>query len=150
MMSFNTHGFMSQALVPRTATVAVPGLRAWYDGLDDADVPYWTVRGLSASELAVAAEAAANQHNMAQAVEAIISGAGAEQVDGIKQALGLKKDGTPQDTVKRLEMLVAGSVEPEVNLQLAVKLAAHYPIEFLMITGKIVALTGQGSEPGKR
>jgi hypothetical protein len=56
---------------------------------------------------------------------------------------------TNGEIAKRLEMLVMGSVSPEVTLPVAVKLAEAFPVEFLELTNAITTLTGQGFDMGK-
>ena len=66
-----------------------------------------------------------------------------DQAQAVREMIGLTK-GSPAEIVKRLEMLVLGSVVPKIELPLAVKLAEAFPIEFLTLTNKITALTGMG------
>ena len=51
---------------------------------------------------------------------------------------------TPTDIAKRISMLVMGSVAPETDEELALKLCLYFPIEFFAITNKITELTGLG------
>jgi hypothetical protein len=68
-----------------------------------------------------------------------------EQTKAIREALGLTGD-TPGEIAKRLELLVAGSVSPKIDLSAAVKLAEAFPIEFMVLTNKISELTGKGAD----
>jgi hypothetical protein len=47
-------------------------------------------------------------------------------------------------------MLTAGSVDPEITLPVAVKLAEKFPIEFMTLTNVITELTGLGFEYAKQ
>ena len=65
--------------------------------------------------------------------------------EAVRRALGLTKD-TPGEIAKRLEMLVLGAVSPVLTLPQAVKLAEAFPVEFLVLTNEITALTGKGAD----
>lgn len=138
-MPFDKQRFQKASFEPRTDEVAVPGLADWFGD----DEPIWRVRGMTHYELAKAAEAVERNRDMAAIVAALSGGTAVEKQDAMKELLGL--DGSaPSESVKRLAYLVTGSVDPEVDHPLAVKLAHAYPIEFQMITNKIIELTGLG------
>jgi hypothetical protein len=129
---------MAFEFTPRTQAVAVPGLAAFF--VKGAKTE-WVVRSLTAAQLHNAIEAKQRQASVQTVVEAIA--ATSEKAAEIKKALGLSGD-QPGEIIKRLEMLVAGSVSPVVDMPVAVKLAQTFPIEFLTITSAIADLTGQG------
>lgn len=143
---FDTRGFLNEEFVPRQEAVRVDGLSAFF-GEDEE--PLWTVRGLTHGELAQAEEASERRQDVAKVVEAL-EGNDKYKQEAIQELLGV--DGkVPKDTAKRMEMLVLGSVEPaEVTLDIAVKLANTFPIEFSALTNKILELTGKGSEAVKK
>lgn len=142
-MPFDPEKFGRAELKPRTARVDVPALAPFFD---EGEVPVWQVRGLTAAELHKAMEAAKRQSNIEAVVRAIASGG--DQAVAVRKALGLSAD-TPGEIAKRMEMLVSGSVSPAVDLPTVVKLAEHFPIEFLQLTNEITELTGKGSDLGK-
>jgi len=144
-MGFDAKKFRAAALSPRTADVPVPDLKPWFD---DGDPAVWRVKGLTGQQLARANEAAARNNKIAALFEDIVGGSQKEQVAAVKQALGLGDD-TPQDIAKRIYMLVHGSVDPECDEELAVKLFRTFPIEAYEITNTIIKITGQGHIPGK-
>ena len=139
-MGFAADKFERAAFVPRKARVAVPALSAFFD---EGETPEFEVRGLSAVELHKALEASRRQGSVESIVRAITDSG--DQAAVIRKALGLTKD-TPGEVAKRLEMLVAGAVNPVLTLPQAVKLAEGFPIEFLALTNEISTLTGQGAE----
>jgi hypothetical protein len=142
-MAFNLDQFEKARFEPRTERVLVEGLAPFFaEGEESAFV----VRGLSSSELHVAMEAGKRQATIEAVVSAIASKT--EQVAAIRKAIGLSKD-TPGEIAKRLEMLVAGAVEPKLSLPQAVKIAEAFPIEFMQLTNAITLLTGKGFEMGK-
>lgn len=139
-MPFQGDKFEQANLTPRTARVPVPGLAPWFDEGEEA---VWVVRNLTSAELFRAMEAAKTQGRVDNIVRAIVEHG--DQVAAIRRAIGLSKD-TPGEIAKRLEMLVAGSVEPRITLPQAVKLAEAFPIEFMQLSSEIVNLTGKGAD----
>jgi hypothetical protein len=139
-MPFNVELFERSQFQPRTARVPVPDLAPFFA---EGEPREWEVRNLTGAELFRANDAAERQKGVGSIVDAI--GVGQESVEAIRKALGIGK-GTPPELAKRLEMLVAGSVSPKIELAVAVKLAEHYPVEFAMLTREITNLTGMGAE----
>lgn len=137
-MAFQLQRFMDSKLEPRRAKIAVEALAAFFD---EGEPAVWEVRGLNSVELHRALEAGKRQANVEQIVAAIA--AKGDVAQAVRKALGLTDD-TPGEIAKRLEMLVLGSVQPQIDLQLAVRLSEAYPIEFLMLTNEISELTGKG------
>jgi len=136
-MPFNPDKFMADKLEARQEAVPVPALSGWFDK-DEA--PVWVIRGLTSNELNSALEAKARRASIDNVIEALTNN---DQAQAVRAMIGLTKD-SPAEIVKRLEMLVLGSVAPKIELPLAVKLAEAFPIEFLTLTNKITALTGMG------
>lgn len=141
--------FLNAALAPRQQTLPVPDLASWFPP----DVPaQWVVRGLTAAELCRANEAAQNGLDNVRAMVAALAGEG-DKAQAIRTAMGLSTDDVPGDISRRIEMLAAGSVAPALGTEqrdVAVKLAETFPTTFYQLTNAIVALTGQGAEPGKQ
>jgi len=137
-MGFDLAKFAQAEFKPRTQAVAVPGLAAFFPEGEPAE---WTVRGLDSAQLHAAMEAKQRQAAVQSVVDAIASSG--EKAQELRKALGLAGD-VPGEVVKRLEMLVAGSVAPQVDMPAAVKLAGAFPIEFLLLTNTITELTGKG------
>lgn len=137
---FDLNRFERAKFESKKARVAVEALAPFFD---EGEAPEWEVRGLTASELHMALEAEKRQGSIDAIVKAIATKA--DQAQAIRQALGIAGD-TPGEIAKRLEILVAGSVSPKIELSAAVKLAEAFPIEFLMLTNKISELTGQGAD----
>ena len=142
-MTFALDRFERAKFVPRTQAVEVEALAAFFD---EGEKPEWTVRGLTSSELHRALEASKRSQSIETIVKAIAQGG--DQAQTIRRAIGLTSD-TPGEIAKRLEMLVMGSVVPKIELPTAVRLAEHFPIEFLSLTNTISELTGKGADLGK-
>jgi hypothetical protein len=137
-MPFDADRFDRAKFVARQQRVMVPALAEFFGEGEEAA---WEVRGLSSTELHRALEASRRQDSIESIVKAIA--ASGDQATAVRRALGLTAD-TPGEIAKRLEMLVAGSVAPVIELPTAVKLAEAFPIEFLDLTNKISELTGKG------
>lgn len=142
---FDTKSFLKTKMVPRTEGVPVPDLAAFFP---EGEKPLWTVRGLTGQELGQANEAAAKNKVVGATLDAISSLSAREQVEEIKNALGLGK-GVPDDVAKRIEYLALGSVTPAITQDVAVKLCETFPAEFYELTTAIVRLTGKGHEEKK-
>jgi hypothetical protein len=142
-MSFDPDRFEQAKFEPRTELVHVPGLSDFFDD-DDC---LWEVRCLNSNELHRALGADKTQKALAEILASIADHA--ENAKSAGKVLGIYGD-TPGEVAKRLEMLTAGSVNPEVTLPIAVKLAENYPIEFLELTNAITKLTGMGFESAKQ
>lgn len=141
--------FLNESLSARTVTIEVPELAAFF-GKDEK--PEWTVKGLTAAELGRANESAdKGQENLKALVEAM-AGSG-DKAQAMRKAAGLSEEDVPSDVSRRIELLVAGSVSPKLgseNRDVAVKLAETFPTVFYNLTNKVLNLTGQGAEVGKR
>ena len=140
--------FLQAALQPRQASIDVPLLKTWFG---DAN-PVWVVRGLTAAEMARANEAALSGLDNVRAMIEALAGDAADKAAAFRRSLGLSDSDVPADVSRRIEMLTAGAVSPELgsaNREVAVKLAESFPSVFYALTNAIVNLTGQGCEPGK-
>lgn len=142
-MAFDAAKFELAKFAPRTQRVEVKALADFFDD----DEYFWEVRGLDSNELHRAIAASQTQKALEQILEAISKNK--DQAKAAGSALGIHGD-TPGEIAKRLEMLVAGSVNPSIDLPVAVKLAEKYPIEFLTLTNTITELTGMGFEYAKQ
>ena len=142
MAEFNKNAFMKKQYEPRAANIDVPVLAEFFGD----SKPVWIVRGQTANEIAKGHEATANNRNIANILAAV--GNDKEKIDELKQAMGISDD-TPDDIIKRLGQFVTCSVSPEIDKQFALKLAETFPVEFYLITNKIVELTGLGMDEKK-
>lgn len=142
--------FLNATLAPRETVVQVHELSAWLSKGSKAE---WTVRGLTAAELARANQAAETGMANVRAMIEALAGDGGGKAASIRKAMGLSDEDVPADVSRRIEMLAAGSVNPVLGTEqrdVAVKLAETFPGVFYKLTNEIVNLTGQGAEPGKQ
>jgi len=138
--------FLNASLVMREEPVPAPELAEFF-GDEPAE---WTVRGLTGAELARCNEAAESGRNFQSIVDAISKG---EKAEAIRKLAGVPGKDVPADISRRIQMLVEGSVDPvldEQSREVAVKLSETHPTLFFTLTNKILSLTGQGAEAGKR
>lgn len=144
-MGFNAEGFRQAKLAARTAAVKVPELADWFDG-GEAE---WIVRAPSANDLARANEAKARLDRSEALAAALVTGSAGEILREAQRALGRSKDVEP-DIARRLELLVACSLEPACDMELAIKLAEFAPVQFYHVTNQILVLSGQGPAQAKK
>ncbi|TFH84818.1 hypothetical protein EQG41_20455 [Billgrantia azerbaijanica] len=147
-MEFDIQKFTSTSFDARTQDVPVPDLAAFFKNVPEGEKPTWRVRGLTGVELAKTNEAQSRNRSRTAIAEGLLSGVNDQVSEAVRELLG-SGSSVPDDLAKRIEMLVLGSVAPECNHQLAVKLAEAYPVEFYQLTSEITRLTGLGAEPGK-
>lgn len=149
-MSFNIDRFNAAEWTPRKRGVSLPALEAFFEPGENGEVAAeWVVRGLTGNELAKTHKAAESRANAGAIIEALSAGTKSEKILEIQRSLGYTDD-VEAEIAKRLEMLVLGSVDPVISLDVAVKLAKHRPVEFYHLTNTITELTGLGSDIKKK
>ena len=141
---FDADAFLTAKLRPRTADVAVPGLREFFRDSE----PVWKVRGLTGQELGQAKAAVAARKDLAALIDGIVGGAGKERSEALRKILDLNEE-VPPAVAMNIHVVRLGSADPAADEETAVKLCACFPIEFQIIANKILELTGAGHEPGK-
>jgi hypothetical protein len=140
-MGFKTKEFKKARLAPRTETIPLPDLADWFDGPAE-----WTVKSLSGNDLARCKEKAARNR---KTITAIIEALSTEDVVAAVKCMTGTDGAIPMSAALRIELLVAGSVEPTCDIELAAKLNMAHPAEFQVLTKTIMRLTGLGYAPGK-
>lgn len=145
-MPFDIRAFSREKFEPRTASVPVPSLRQWFGENDE---PVFVVRGLDGNELANCNQAISQQNRMDDIVKAISANNSTERIEQIRSAIGISGDDVPEENIKRFKYLEFGSVEPKVDHDLAKIINQRFPIEFKILTNKIIELTGLGMDVKK-
>ena len=143
---FDTKKFTQEKFTPRTHEVAVPDLKKWFK---DEEKPVWKVRGLTGKELGRVKEAVSKNKSIAGIIEMLKSSKVTDQTQALESVFNLGSKNTPDNIAERIDQLIAGSIEPKCDTDLAIKLCERFPVEFYSITNKILELTGKGMEPGK-
>lgn len=139
---------MKEVFEARTAEVRVSS-SALVNYFDEGSEPVFKVRGLTYEELSKCNNAADTTPAMRKLLEELNKKDGAGIATEIKNVFGVGND-TPANVIKAINHVVTGCVDPEIDEEMAVKLATAFPIEFGQISMKIVELTGQGHVPGKQ
>jgi hypothetical protein len=145
-MGFDVKSFRKAKFEDRTAEVPVPDLKDWFA---EGEEPVFIVRGLTAEELARCNEAVQKNKNISSVIEALHSSNQQEKVQAMREMLGVSES-VPNDLAKRLEQFALGTVDPDMDHELAVKFAESFPVEFYQLTNKIMELTGQGRQVKKK
>jgi hypothetical protein len=143
-MPFKPEQFRSAHLSARTMEVRVEELQDWFDG-----EPLWKVRAPSANDLARANDAQARLSRVSALAQALTDGGKAEILREMQAVIGRSDDVMP-DVARRLELVAACSIDPECDLELAVKLAEFAPVAFYSISNAILLLAGKGPEIEKK
>lgn len=142
-MAFKKSDFLAEDFQPRTEMVPVPDMKDWFE---KGNKPAFKVRGMTGKEIGKSQQAVESNQKLAKTAEGIFSKKSKTIADSIQH---LFDPSTPDDIAKRIAVLVMGSVEPEVNEELALKICQYFPIDFFTLTNKITILTGLGHLPGK-
>lgn len=139
-MSFDLKKFETTNFSYREKEIDVPALKEFFSSKEK---PRWKIRGLTGIELAMVRESVNKNKDIESMIEMLAGGKSEEKIGAIKEALGLS-DKAPDDWVRRVTILMLGSVEPKVERSLAVRLGESHPVTFSMLTDQIQILTGQG------
>jgi hypothetical protein len=148
-MGFQADRFAQATLAPRTRSVPVPELADWFD--EGAD-PAFTVRGLTADELARAKDAHAmnlRKLGLLRALEREDPDPGQIAEEARAAIQGSAEDKHAQ-VAMRQEMLRYGVVEPALTEEIVAKLSTHYAMLIYRVSDAINDLTGRGSEVTKK
>lgn len=143
---FDVKGFMATQFVPREEDVPVPDMVEFFS---EGEKPVWRVRGLTGQELFFAIEAAERNRKIKAVLKGLTSGVMAELTSAVQQVVGDREE-VPDALAKKLEMFATGSVAPEADIELAIKICRTHPVEFTTIATTIEGLTGMGHETKKK
>lgn len=139
-MTFDSQKFLKTKYKDRTEDVPVPELKKFFP---DGETPVWTVRGLTAEEIARANDAVSQNADVSAIITALAAKHSKEKAEAVKDMLGMST-AVPADIVKRISHLVSGSVSPECDQEMAVKLGENHSVVFFKLTNKILELSGKG------
>ena len=140
-MVFDLSKFESEQYRHREVVVAVPELTSFFP---EGAPPEWKIRGLTGIETARVRESVQRANDLEAIVSNLAAQASKEKAQAMLDALGLVRDATPDDYVRRLTMLEIGSVDPQIKRHHAVKVAEVAPLAFYRLTDEIMVLMGQG------
>lgn len=162
-MGFDKDAFLTAKFEPRTDTVPVssPELKKFFKGSDqrpvdgvklrrsdyDGLVAEWKVRGLSGVEIGKANDVADKNSKLRDILDGIAGHLSEDRIAAIKD---LVAQDTPMEVARGLELLQLGMVEPEADLEFALKICAVSPGDYNMLVNKIKMLSALGHVPGKQ
>lgn len=142
-MPFKRDVFLGQNFVAREEEVKLEALKDWFD---EGEEPIFKVRGLSGKELGRANVIAQRNKQTKAVIDGLFSQNSREITAAIKTLISPE---TPEDVAKRIAYLEFGAVEPKIDTDFALKLCENFPIEFSILSNKILELTGKGSIVGE-
>jgi len=143
-MSFDTKRFKSADFSAREESVPVKELREFFE---DGEDPVWIVRNLTGIEVGRINETG-EKYKRLDAASKAMDGNAKEKIEAFKTLFGVS-GAMSSETAKQTEVLIAGSVDPVCDVELASMIRDRFPVVFATLTRKIYQLTGQGAEPGK-
>lgn len=141
-MTFKLTEFSNADLSPRLSGVKTPEISGWFE--DGAD-PVFKVRGLTGEEFYHVRESVNKRRDMQAIASKILGGDGGAVAEAIEELYGA----VPDEFVRRVEVLVAGCVEPAMDRPMAVKLLKHFPSTAHTVAEEILRATGEGSTVGE-
>lgn len=144
-MAFDLKKFSATNFVPRTASVPVPDMAAFFG--DDPKKAVWKIRGLTGQEVGKCRETVEKNKKLSAVLEGIASEVPTKVKSAISDFVG--GDRVADEVARRMEMVAIGSVDPKIDMEIAIKLCKVYPIEFWTIASRIDQLTAAGHIPGK-
>ncbi|KKL59248.1 hypothetical protein LCGC14_2217270, partial [marine sediment metagenome] len=145
-MGFDKDAFLTAKFEPRTDTVPVssPELKKFFK---DSEKPEWKVRGLSGVEIGKANDVADKNSKIRDILDGIAGHLSEDRIAAIKD---LVAQDTPMKVARGLELLQLGAVDPEMDLEFALKVCAVAPGDYNTLVNKIERLSAMGHMPGKQ
>lgn len=144
--NFNFNKFEQASFEHRTEEVKVPLMAPFFPKGEE---PIFTVRGLTADEVARTNKAVENGKVAEALIKAIASSSQEGMVDSLKAQLGYGEE-VDDEVQRRIELLIYGAVSPKLPRELIVKIGDTMPTALYQLTNKITELTGLGHVLGKQ
>jgi len=145
-----------------TIEVINPSLKKLFtpeEGEDENSPPFWRCRQLTAIEIALVNQQVENSKNTDQLIERLWSNYSKEKINAIKNIIGFgepeidasgEPEVLPEDYIRRMYVALYGLIDPKpTDIQWVRKFARNWPQEFMMISTKILSLTGFGASLGE-
>ena len=143
---FNAIMFERAIYEPRTEELEIELMAAFFP---EGEKPLFTVRGLTADEVARTNKAVENGKTAEALIKALACSDQEGLVDGLKAQLGYG-DAVDGEVSRRIELIIYGTVSPKLPRELIVKISNTMPTVFYLLSNKITDLTGQGQVTGKQ
>lgn len=132
---FDVKSFQKASFTPREEEIEFSSLKQFGGS--------FVVRGLTAFEIAQCDESAQKGKLVSDLIQKLAGASGKEKAAALLEGVGISDD-VPELLAKRYAHVVAGCVEPKLELSDVVRLADAFPIEFSQLANKILELTGKG------
>ena len=148
-MAFNAQKFETVKFQDRTTTIKTPTLKCFFD---DGEEPEWTLKCISASEVATARDHVKNSRNREQLIDGLFKNAIPDPLlQELKEKVGISRtDGKVHgEVIFKKALLMFASVKPKCSEVTALILAQNYPEVFEELATAALILIGQGQQPGE-
>ncbi len=139
---------LNQELSPRMAEVECNELKELYDPPPAEDLIV-KVRGLLGNDIAKVGEVRDSPKFVEMLSDALATKNGKQGSDAVRSLLGIFDDKLHPDLRYRVEVIVKGTIEPNIDYPLAAKMATDFYVVFNRLSEKILELTGLGSQVKK-
>ena len=141
-MGFNADAFRQADLQPRTIEVPTPELKQWFD---EGASPVFVVRGLTGEEFYLVRDAVNRRRDIQAIASQLMSGDGEAIAAAIEEFYG----SVPEEFARRVEIVIHGTVDPDLNRDMAMKLFKNFPSSAHVIAESILRATGEGATVGE-
>lgn len=142
---FNAGMFEQASFEPRTEDIEIELMQ---DFFPEGEKPIFTIRGLTADEVARTNEAIKTNKVAESLIKALSSLNEEGMIESIKDSLGFGTD-VNDEVQRRIELIIYGTVSPKLPRELIVKIGNVMPTVFYLLSNKITDLTGLGQVTGK-
>lgn len=146
-MGFKAKEFVKAALQPREVTLReeIVDLAPWFNG-----PPEWTLRSITYDEYEGCRQRSLGAvQRLGEAVASFLEKQGQEQIEEAKKAAQEWNRLLPS-TQLSCEMLAIASVEPKIDIRIAIRLSEAHPVEFGKLAGAAWELFGKGQVTQKK
>lgn len=146
-MPFDFNKFEQAQFKQRTKDIDVPLLQ---DFFPDGETALWKIQAMTSEDLALVGLAIEKNKAMGTLLTAMMSAKSADKAEAVKKMMGLHDENMPDEVVKRIEVLLLGSVDLEhdnpQHREVVIRIAQHFPGTFRRITDEIYTISGEGPE----
>lgn len=143
---FDAAKFDRQEFHPRTEDVYLDVMAPFFP---EGEEPIFKIKSLSADEVARTNDAIKTAKMAESMIDALATMNKPDMVKSMKAQLGYG-DEINSDVQRRIELIIYGTIEPELPRELIVKMAENLPTAFYKLSNRITEITGLGHELGKQ
>lgn len=140
-MPFSKKKLEKAKMRDRIVEVEVPELKEFFNADEK---PVFTVKALNGEEFAKVNDAHERSKKIETIFSALFSNVKSEAAQAVREHFGLSTESLPDDYTRRVEVLMQGCVEPQLDAQLSSKIMKSFPTAGYKITNKILEISGHG------